>query len=39
MPDRDMYYLVIYTTEIVIDEYDTALGLGFIQMHVGVCYE
>ena len=43
MPNHDMYYLVIYVPEgselIDLDDYKTALGLGNIQMHVGVCFE
>ena len=43
MPDRDMEYTVIYIPEnsklIPIDEYNIPLGLGEIQMHVGVCFE
>ena len=43
MPDRDMEYTVIYIPEnsrlIPIDDYNIPLGLGEIQMHVGVCFE
>lgn len=44
MPHRDMYYTVIYIptggrTLIDLDEYNSPLGLGEIQIHVGVCYE
>ena len=43
MPARDIVYTVIYipkgTTLIPFEDYDTPLGLGEIQMHVGVCYE
>ena len=43
MPHHDMEYTVWYykvpDDEIPIEDYDTPLGLGNIQMHVGVCYE
>ena len=45
MPNHDMEYTVLYYTKKVgwkyrtIDDYETALGIGMIQMHVGVCYE
>jgi len=45
MPNRDIEFTVIYRRPRedrvyhTIDEYETPLGLGFIQMHVGVCYE
>ena len=45
MPNHDMEYTVYYFTRktgwnyITLDEYETALGIGMIQMHVGVCYE
>jgi len=45
MPHHDVEYTVIYIpTEngrilINLDDYETPLGLGDIQMHVGVCYE
>ena len=41
MPDHDMVYYVYYfkTDETIIDDYETALGIGNIQMHVGVCFE
>ena len=43
MPYRDVEYTVIYIPDtaklIPIDDYDTPLGLGELQMHVGVCFE
>ena len=45
MPNRDIEYTVIYVPKnsgrkyYQIDEYENPLGLGLIQMHVGVCYE
>ncbi len=43
MPNHDLEVTVIYvpngTNIINIDDYETALGLGNIQMHVGVCFE
>lgn len=45
MPNHDMEYTVLYFTKktgwtyINIDDYETALGIGIVQMHVGVCYE
>ena len=45
MPHHDVEYTVVYIpiTEgsrlINLDDYETPLGLGDIQMHVGVCYE
>ena len=45
MPNHDMEYTVLYFTKKTgwnyrnIDDYETALGIGMIQMHVGVCYE
>ena len=45
MPDHDMEYTVLYFTKktgwryITLEDYETALGIGMIQMHVGVCYE
>ena len=41
MPNHDMFYVVIYVPEdsILIDDYDTPLGVDNIQIHVGVCYE
>ena len=45
MPNHDMVYWVVYTPKregkhkIPLEDYDTPLGLGNIQMHVGVCFE
>lgn len=45
MPNHDMVYWVIYTPmrkgmhRVPLEDYDTPLGLGNIQMHVGVCFE
>lgn len=44
MPDHDLYFEVVYIpirrgTHEIIPDYRTALGLGNIQMHVGVCFE
>ena len=45
MPHHDMVYTVIYYPQtegrhlVPIEDYKTALGLGDIQMHVGVCFE
>ena len=45
MPNHDMVYWVIYTPmrqgkhKVPLEDYDTPLGLGNIQMHVGVCFE
>ena len=45
MPNRDIEYTVIYRTKnsgrkyFDIEDYETPLGLGIIQMHVGVCFE
>ena len=43
MPNHDMVYTVVYTPtrkgKHVLEDYDTPLGLGNIQMHVGVCFE
>ena len=43
MPYRDVEYTVIYIPDtaklIPIDDYNTPLGLGERQMHVGVCFE
>ena len=45
MPHRDLEFTVIYVKReqgkrlITLDDYETALGLGNIQMHVGVCFE
>ena len=43
MPHHDVEYVVIYiprgTNLIDMDDYETALGLGDIQVHVGVCFE
>ena len=40
MPDHDVVWTVIYSTKLInLDEYETPLGLGEIQIHVGVCYE
>ena len=45
MPHHDMEYVVIYIPKqagknyINMDDYETALGLGDIQIHVGVCFE
>ena len=45
MPNQDWRETVIYYKKnssrkyINLDDYETALGLGMIQMHVGVCYE
>lgn len=45
MPHHDMVYTVVYTPKrkgkhvVPLEDYDTPLGLGNIQMHVGVCFE
>ena len=45
MPAHDMEYTVLYYTKkpgwsyYNIEDYETALGIGDIQMHVGVCFE
>ena len=45
MPNHDMEYTVLYYKKkpgwryITLEDYETALGIGMIQMHVGVCYE
>ena len=43
MPARDLQFTVIYVRNddsiTIVPEYDTPLGLGNIQMHVGVCIE
>ena len=45
MPNHDVEVKVIYYKKdskrkyINLDDYETALGIGMIQMHVGVCYE
>ena len=45
MPDKDQEFTVIYypivegKRLITLEDYETALGLGNIQMHVGVCFE
>ena len=43
MPARDLQFTVIYIRDddniTIVPEYDTPLGLGNIQMHVGVCFE
>ena len=45
MPHHDVEYTVVYIPTgtsrrlIDLDDYETPLGLGEIQMHVGVCYE
>ena len=45
MPNHDMVYWVVYTPKrkgkhkVPLEDYDTPLGLGNIQMHVGVCFE
>ena len=45
MPNHDMEYTVMFFTKkqgwkyITLEDYETALGIGMIQMHVGVCYE
>lgn len=42
MPPRNLQFVVIYIKPndgTTIVEYDTPLGLGNIQIHVGVCYE
>lgn len=45
MPNHDLEYTIYYYTRkpghtyYTIDDYETALGIGMIQMHVGVCYE
>ena len=45
MPGRDLEYTVMYYTQkpgwsyYRIKDYETALGIGMIQMHVGVCFE
>ena len=45
MPARDVEYTVMYFTKkpgwsyYSIEDYETALGIGEIQMHVGVCFE
>ena len=43
MPARDLQFTVIYIRNdddiTIVPDYETPLGLGNIQMHVGVCYE
>ena len=40
MPARNLQFVVIYVPDgTVLVDYDTPLGLGNIQIHVGVCYE
>ncbi len=45
MPSRDLQFTVIYIrgtagmTIVNIQDYETPLGLGDLQMHVGVCFE
>ncbi len=45
MPSRNLQFTVIYlrstpgTTIVNIRDYETPLGLGDLQMHVGVCFE
>ena len=45
MPAHDMVYTVVYYPRedgkktIPLEDYETPLGLGDIQMHVGVCFE
>ena len=43
MPEWDLQFTVIYVRNddsiTIVPEYDTPLGLGNIQMHVGVCIE
>jgi len=42
MPPRNLTITVIYTPNgggIIIDDYDTPLGLGNVGMNVGDCYE
>ena len=44
MPAHDVVIYVVYIpirrgTHEIIEDYETALGLGNIQMHVGVCFE
>ena len=43
MPARDLQFTVIYIRNddsiTIVPDYDTPLGLGNIQMHVGVCIE
>ena len=45
MPERDLQFTVIYIRNddsiviVNIPEYETPLGLGELQMHVGVCFE
>lgn len=40
MPPRNLQFVVIYVPDgTVLVDYDTPLGLGNIQIHVGVCYE
>lgn len=41
MPNRDLEFTVVYwpPEDTLIEDYETALGLGIIYMHVGVCYE
>ena len=45
MPAHDMEYTVFYFTKkpgwsyYTIEDYEAALGIGTIQMHVGVCFE
>ena len=45
MPHHDVVYTVVYIPRnsrrrlINLDDYETPLGLGEIQIHVGVCYE
>ena len=45
MPSRNLQYTVIYIRStsgmkiLNILEYETPLGLGDLQMHVGVCFE
>ena len=41
MPKRDVQYTVIYITEdtVIIPNYETPLGVGFVIMNLGVCVE
>ena len=42
MPPRNLQFVVIYIKpdeNTTIVDYDTPMGLGNIQIHVGVCYE
>ena len=45
MPNHDVVYWVVYTPtrkgkhKVPLEDYETPLGLGNIQMHVGVCFE